>query len=71
MFIFELTPFSGHISRVAAKALKIAQAFPEDSFRLKFNDISINISPTSDTVESIIEHYDAIREDRRCELNLF
>jgi hypothetical protein len=59
MFIFEISVYSGSIGGVADKALKIAQQFPEDSFSLKFNDVSIPISPTSDTVDTIVDYYRA------------
>lgn len=57
MFIFEISVFSGSIGGVADKVLKIAQQHPEDSFRLKFNDVSIPICPSSDTLESIVDSY--------------
>ena len=65
MHVFDISVLSGHIVKVAAKVLKIAQENPEDTFFLRFNNVSIRVDP-SDTVDTITENYDNVRQGWYC-----
>ena len=54
--MFTIQAVSGDIARVIGRALAVAKKCPNESFRLKFNDVSIYIDPQKD-LAAHLEYY--------------